>query len=157
MGLGMKHVGAQIAELLALEAHDLHHLMRMKEEELLAIDGIGEKIAKSISAFFQDQGHLEEIRLLLERGVKPQGVAKTQSDHRFHGKTFVLTGSLHRYSRDEASSLIKERGGKVTGAVSRETDFVVVGEDPGSKYEKAKALNVPILSEEDFISLLKRG
>lgn len=150
MGLGIKSVGTETAELLAEEAGDLDTLMEMGEEALLAIDGIGEKTAKTIADFFKDRENREEIRLLLAHGVEPQKMKKKMTDHLFSGKTFVLTGTLQNYSRDEASALIKERGGKVSGSVSKKTDYLLAGEDAGSKYDKAKELGVKILSEEEF-------
>lgn len=150
MGLGIKYVGTETAELLAEEAGDLETLMEMSEESLIAMDGIGEKTARAIATFFKQKENREEIRLLLSYGVQPQKMKKKRTDHEFSGKTFVLTGTLKNFSRDEASALIKERGGKITGSVSKKTDYVLVGEDPGSKYDKAKELKVKILSEEEF-------
>ncbi|MBX7067590.1 MAG: NAD-dependent DNA ligase LigA [Parachlamydiales bacterium] len=154
MGLGIKYVGTETAELLAEEAGSLEKLMELSEEDLLAIDGIGEKTARTIAAFFKDKDNREEIELLLRHGVVPQRMKQKMSGHVFSGKTFVLTGTLMNFSRDEAAALVKERGGKVSGSVSKKTDFVLVGEDPGSKYDKAKELGVPILSEEQFQKML---
>jgi DNA ligase (NAD+) len=154
MGLGIKHVGSETAELLAEEAGDLETLMEMDEAKLLAIDGIGEKMAGEIVRFFKDRNNREEIRLLLSHGVEPQKMKKKMVGHPFSGKVFVLTGSLQSLSRDEASALIKERGGKTSGSVSKHTDYVLVGEEPGSKYEKAKELGIAILSEEQFRKML---
>lgn len=157
LGLGIKYVGTETAELLAEKAKDVEHLLSFTEEELDAIDGIGEKTAQAIVEFLQDADHQEEIQLLLAHGVKPQKVQKKKIEgHPFTGKTFVLTGSLEHLSRDEATALIKERGGSVSGSVSKKTDYVLVGADPGSKYEKAKELGVSILSEEQFERLLDR-
>ncbi len=154
MGLGIKYVGTETAELLAEETGDLETLLEMNEEELLQIEGIGEKTAKAIASFFKDKENRQEIKLLLAHGVEPQKMKKKQMNHAFSGKTFVLTGSLKNYSRDEAASLVKERGGKVSGSVSKKTDFVLVGEDPGSKYDKAKELGIKIISEEEFQKML---
>jgi DNA ligase (NAD+) len=154
MGLGIKSVGIETAELLAEEAGDLETLMEMSEESLASIEGIGEKTAKGIAEFFKDRENREEIRLLLSYGVHPQKMKLKMSGHEFSGKTFVLTGALTGYSRDEAAALIKERGGKVAGTVSKKTDYVLVGEDPGSKYDKARTLGVRILSEEQFQKML---
>lgn len=154
MGLGIKYVGTETAELLAEEVGDLETLMKMSEQELIALEGIGDKTAQAIAAFFKDPDHREEIQLLLAHGVRPQKMKQKISGHPFSGKTFVLTGSLQHYSRDEAAALIKERAGKVSGSVSKETDYVLVGDEPGSKYDKAKALGIPILSEEQFQKLL---
>ncbi len=155
MGLGIKYVGTETAELLAEEAGDLETLMKMSEEELKAINGIGDKTARSIALFFKDPNNREEIQLLLKAGVKPREMKKKISGHPFFGKSFVLTGSLQNYSRDEAAALIKERGGKVSGSVSKNTDYLLVGEEPGSKYAKAKELGVQILSEKQFQDLLE--
>jgi DNA ligase (NAD+) len=154
MGLGIKYVGRETAELLAEEAHDLTALMKMSEEELLAIHGIGEKSARAIHAFFQNKDNREEIERLIAHGVRPEKMAKKIAGHPFAGKTFVLTGTLSRYSRDEAGALIKERGGKVAGSVSKNTDFLLLGDDPGSKYDKAKELGIQTLSEAQFEKML---
>lgn len=154
MGLGVKYVGTETAELLAEEAGDLETLMHMTEEEFQKIEGIGEKTAAAIYEFFQDKGNREEIKLLLSHGVQPQRRKAKIEGHLFSGKVFVLTGALEHLTRDEASRLIKERGGKVSSSVSKNTDFVLVGEDPGSKYDKAKKLGIPLLSEEQFRKML---
>ena len=154
MALGIKYVGAETAELLAVETGDLESLMKMKEEDLLAIDGIGTKTAPAIVEYFRDSDNREEIKLLLAHGVHPQKLKKKMSGHPFEGKIFVLTGTLERHTRDEASSLIKERGGKISSSVSKETDYLLLGADPGSKYDKAKKLGTQILSEAQFENLL---
>lgn len=156
MALGIPHVGAGISELLATKAGDIETLSHMNEEELLQIEGIGPKVATAVVDYFKDPHHQEEIALLLSKGITPQKVdSKPQfTAHSFNGKTFVLTGTLPTYSRSAAAALIKERGGKVTESVSKNTDFVLAGEDPGSKLEKAHKLGVRVLSESDFIQLL---
>lgn len=155
MALGIKHVGAETAELLAEREGSLETIGQMTEEELMNIEGIGPKVAESIVSFFASPENQEEIALLLALGVKPhaQKVKKIEG-HPFQGKTFVLTGALQNYTRDTAASLIKERGGKVAGSVSKSTDYVLAGEEAGSKLEKAEKLGIRILSEETFISLL---
>ena len=154
MGLGIPSVGIETAEALAEEAGDLETLLQMQEDELNAIEGIGDKTAQVIYTFLQDKGQREEIRLLLHAGVEPQKMKKKMSGHAFSGKTFVLTGALAQLSRDEAAALIKERGGKVSGSVSKKTDYVLVGDEPGSKYDKAKELGITILSEAQFQKML---
>lgn len=156
MALGIKHVGAGIADILASHAGTIEALSKMNEEELLSIEGIGPMIASGIIEYFADERNLAEVSKLLKVGVVPQPVEKKAktTDHLFSGKTFVLTGTLQQYSRAEAVSLIKERGGKVTEAVSKKTDFVVVGESPGSKKDKAQELGVKILSETEFAAEL---
>lgn len=150
MGLGIPYVGVETAEALAEEARDLDTLLHMKEEEFNAIEGIGDKTAHAIYTFFQEKEIREEIKRLLSHGVYPQKMKAKITGHAFSGKTFVLTGALQHFTRDEAISLIKERGGKVTGSVSKNTDYVLVGDDPGSKYTKAKELGIEILSEAQF-------
>lgn len=155
MGLAPKYVGTETAELLADASGDLQTLMNMSEQELLAIDGVGEKTAPAIVEFFQDKQVRGEIQRLLDLGVDPSSQKKKRiAGHPFAGKTFVLTGALQQFSRDEAAALIKERGGKVSGSVSKNTDYCLVGDEPGSKYEKAKELKVPVLSEREFDALL---
>jgi len=154
MGLGIPYVGTETADALAEEAGDLETLLHMKEEELNAIEGIGDKTAHAIYTFFQDKEQREEIQLLLKHGVHPQKLKKKMKGHTFSGKIFVLTGTLPHYSRDEASALIKERGGKVSGSVSKKTDYVLAGDEPGSKYDTAKKLGVEILSEGQFQKML---
>lgn len=151
--LGIPYVGGGIADLLATHAADLQTLAEMEKEELIEIDGVGEKVAESVYAYFHSPENLKEIDRLLTLGVKPEKV-KTQKGHPFFGKTFVLTGSLEKYSRAEAAALIKERGGKVSGSVSKKTDYLLAGSDPGSKFTKAEEIGVKILSEEDFDRLL---
>ncbi|HSX37927.1 MAG TPA: NAD-dependent DNA ligase LigA [Chlamydiales bacterium] len=150
MGLGIKYVGTETADLLAEEAGDLDTILHMKTEDFVAIEGIGEKTAIAIANFFHDPENIKEIQLLLKHGVKPKTPKKKISGHAFSGKTFVLTGALTHYTRSEASLLIKERGGKVSSSVSKNTDYVLAGEEPGSKYDKAKKLGILILSEEAF-------
>ena len=153
LSLGIKYVGEGIADLLATHAGDIDSLSAMTLDELVGIEGIGEKVAESVVSYFENPENLKEIHRLFHLGVKPERV-KTQKGHPFFGKTFVLTGSLESYSRLEAAAKIKERGGKVSGSVSKKTDYVLVGDEPGSKYDKAKELEIPILSEIEFAKLL---
>ena len=151
LALGIKYVGEGTAEVLAEEAGDLQTLASMSEEDLKEIEGIGNKIAHSVYTYFREPAHIKEVEQLLDAGVNPRTAKKTRrKDHFFSGKIFVLTGALQKFTRSEASKLIKERGGKVTGSVSNKTDYLLVGEDPGSKLDKARELNVKILSEEAF-------
>ncbi len=154
MGLGCPYVGTETAQELANATRDIHVLMNMREEEFRAIQGIGDKTAAAIYTFFQQKEHREEIEELLICGVRLQKMGEKKINPAFSGKTFVLTGTLTGYSRDEIASLIKERGGKVSGSVSKNTDYVIVGFDPGSKYKKALELGIVILTEEQFELLL---
>ena len=154
MALGIKYVGSETADLLAKRAKDIKTLEKLSKEELLSIEGVGEKVAESIIEYFEDENNLEEIDLLLLHKVSPQKPKEAIKSHAFNNKSFVLTGSLENYTRTEAASLIKERGGKTSSSVSKNTDYVLAGTDPGSKYNKAQKLNVKILSEKEFSNLL---
>jgi DNA ligase (NAD+) len=153
VSLGIKYVGEGVAELLAKQAGDIETLSQMSFEELEAIEGIGEKGAESITTYFSNPENLKEIHRLFQLGVKTEPI-KIQKGHPFFGKTFVLTGTLLTLGRSDAAAKIKERGGKVGSSVTKKTDFVVVGDEPGSKYDKAKQLGIQILSEEEFLKKL---
>ena len=158
LALGIRYVGEETAEILAREAGNIHQLAKMSEQELLQIEGVGEKMAEAIVAYFAESSNLQEIEALLHHGVKSHPTKKiTRTEHPFFGKRFVLTGSLEKYSRDEAEKLIKERGGKISSSVSKKTDYVLVGEEPGSKLEKAKELHIKMLTEDQFISYLEES
>lgn len=151
LALGIRYVGKETADLLAQEVGSIQALEEMSEDAFLQIEGIGEKMAEALVAYFKAPENLQEIAALLENGVLPSAQKRERrTDHPFFGKIFVLTGTLHDYSRTQAAELIKERGGKVTSSVSRSTDFVLAGEEAGSKLEKATMLGIPILSEADF-------
>ncbi len=152
--IGIPYVGEGTAQLLADAVGSIDKLSEMSEEELCNIDGVGDKVAASIVTFLEDPAHQKEIQDLLDLGVKPTAQMKKIAGHPFAGKAFVLTGSLEGFTRSEAGNLIKERGGKVSGSVSKKTDYVLVGEDPGSKYDKAKTLGIAILDEEAFQKML---
>lgn len=155
LALGIPFVGTNTAELIAEYAKDVKNLPKLTEEELLTIDGVGEKVAHSFIEYFKSQSNLNEVHELLKLGITPLADKLVKIEgHKFTGKTFVLTGSLEKYSRTEAADLIKERGGKVSNSVTKKTDYVVAGSDPGSKYEKAAALKVKMLGEDEFISML---
>lgn len=156
MALGIPHVGAGISELLALQAGDIETLSQFTEEQLLEIEGIGPKVAAAVVEYFGDKHHQEEIALLLSSGIVLQKADKQPrfAEHPFSGKSFVLTGTLQNYTRSGAAALIKERGGKVAESVSKNTDYVVAGADPGSKLDKARKLGVKVLNEAEFAQLL---
>lgn len=155
LALGIKYVGEETAEILADTAGDIQSLSKMSEEELKEIEGVGEKTAQAIIQYFSHEENLKEIHDLLNNGIVPKAEKRVvRKDHAFSDKVFVLTGTLEKYSRDQAADLIKDRGGKVTNSVSGKTDYLVVGEDPGSKFDKAKKLGVKILTESQFTDLL---
>lgn len=155
LALNIRYIGEETAEILAREAGSIDRLAEMTEEDLLNIQGVGEKMAEAIVHFFKEARHKKEIHSLLKAGVYPQTPQKVRrTDHAFSGKTFVLTGALQDFSRDEASELIKDRGGKVSSSVSKKTDYVVVGEEAGSKLDKAQELGIKTLTEKEFTKLL---
>ena len=155
LALGVPFVGTSTAELIAEYAKDVKNLQNLTEDELILIDGVGDKVAHSFVEYFSDENHLHEIEQLLDLGVQPESSKLVKIEgHSFSGKSFVLTGSLEKYSRTDAGALIKERGGKVSSSVTKKTDFVIAGSEPGSKYDKAVTLKVTILTEDEFLKML---
>ena len=154
--LGMLHVGEETANLLAEKFGSIKKIQEASKEELEKIDGIGEVVAKSIAGWFSDKHNKDLLQRLLQF-VKIENSKKTISNEKLFlkDKTFVLTGSLDAFSRDEAKEYIRKFGGKILSSVSSNTDFVVAGKDPGSKYEKAKELGVKILDEKAFLKMIK--
>jgi DNA ligase (NAD+) len=155
--LGIPFVGEGAARILAEYFHSIDRLMESSVEDLAEVEGVGEKTAASIKDFFANDRNQKVIQKLRQAGVRFEEADKSQKqvDDRFEGKTFVLTGSLENYTRDEASEAIRLRGGKVSGSVSKNTDYVVAGADPGSKLDKARELNVTVLNEDEFRKMLK--
>jgi DNA ligase (NAD+) len=154
--LGIRHVGEGVAELLAAHfAGDLDALAEASQEELQATPGIGPTIAESVARFFADPRNRAEVARFRELGVAwPRGERRARGEGPLAGKTFVLTGGLASMTRDEAKDRIEAAGGKVTGSVSKKTDYVVAGEDPGSKLRKAEELGVEVLDEAGLLALL---
>ena len=151
---GIRHVGRKQAKILARKYQNLDNLMNASIEDLTQKDGIGEVIAQSIYNFFNDTQSLDLIERLKKAGVNTISLEETSEDNRFEGKRFVLTGSLQRYSREQAQDIIEKFGGKTSSSVSKKTDYLVAGEDAGSKLTKAQELGVTILSEADFLKML---
>lgn len=155
MALGIKHVGSGVSELIADRFGTLEGVLCASKEDLLRIEGIGEIVAESIIDYAKNAKNQEEIAALCLFGVSPlRQEAKTFNGHHFEGKSFVLTGTLSKYTRQSASSLIKERGGKVLNGVSSKTDYVLAGEEAGSKLTKAQELGVRVMTEAEFEALL---
>jgi DNA ligase (NAD+) len=154
-GLGIRHVGERLAELLAQLFRTLDALMNASEEELLQVEEVGPTVAQSIISFFQDERNREMIRKLREAGVQIIEEVSPQKAGALAGKTFVFTGTLKTLTRGQAEALVKAAGGRVSSSVSRKTDYVVAGEEPGSKLQKARELGVTVLSEEEFLKLVK--
>ncbi|MBI2097164.1 MAG: NAD-dependent DNA ligase LigA [Candidatus Sungbacteria bacterium] len=152
--LGIQHVGEETAIDLAKHFGDLPALARASMDELTAVRDVGAVVASSIQDWFQDSRHRALLAKLKEVGVRPQAEVRGAAPQALGGKTFVLTGSLRTMTRDEAKRKIRDRGGAVSGSVSSRTDYVVVGEDPGSKLTEAERLRVKTVSERDFLKLL---
>jgi DNA ligase (NAD+) len=152
-GIGIRHVGEATAKVLAQKFKSVLRLVNCTEAQLIEVDGIGEEMAKSILEFFESKEQLEELETLLAKisPVEPKASGKAQI---FEGKTFVLTGTLPTLQRSEAERLIEDHGGKVSGSVSKKTNYVLAGDEAGSKLEKARSLGVPVLSEAEFKQLL---
>lgn len=153
-GLGIRHVGEKTAETIASKVGTLEKLRSLSEEEFITFPDVGSETSKALAEYFSDPQERAELDDLISVGVKPLEFKSAQGDGVFSGKSLVLTGTLSSMSRDEASAKIKSLGGNVVGSVSKKTDFVVVGEDAGSKLKKAKDLGVRILSEEEFLDLI---
>ena len=149
--LGIPHVGEKTAKILAARFESMENLAQAKEEELTAIPDIGGIIAKSIIHFFENNHNKAIVEELKELGINMTYLGpKIEKNENFEGKSFVLTGSLQLFTREEAKARIESLGGKTTDSVSKKTSVVIVGENPGSKYEKAQALNIPIWTEQEF-------
>lgn len=149
-GLGIKHVGSKVARLLVNHYETVDHLVAATYEELITINEIGEMIAQSVTSYFQKDENLKLIEELKSFGLNLSYEKKTITKHEFNDKTFVLTGKLETYTRDEAQALIEKLGGRVSTSVSKKTDYVLAGLDAGSKLVKANQLGIKVLNEEDF-------
>lgn len=151
--LGIRHVGEHVAKVLAGAFGSMEALQNAREDDLLAVKEVGPQIAQSIRTFFAQRANVRVIERLFKGGVKYSPVKKAEKGT-LAGKTFVFTGSLEKLGRAEAEKLVEDAGARASGSVSKKTDYVVAGADPGSKYEKAKELGVKILSEEEFGKLM---
>jgi DNA ligase (NAD+) len=155
--LGMRFVGERTGQLLADHFGDLDAIARATEEQLTEVGEVGPKVAASIVEFFSEKANRDLIVRLKKAGLKFTEERKKPVANRLHGRTFVFTGALEKRSREESGELVTRYGGKVIGSVSKNTDYVVVGADPGSKYDKAKSLGVTILDEAAFEKLIEQG
>jgi DNA ligase (NAD+) len=158
-GLAIRHVGEHVAELLAQHFGDVGKLQEASLEELSRIEGIGPVLAESVYKFFHSPDGRQVIKELEARGVKLREAERTrrQGGADLAGKAFVVTGTLERYSREEIEELIRDLGGKTTGAVSKKTSYVVAGEKAGSKLDKARELGVPVLTEAEFNAMIGKS
>jgi len=152
--LGIQFVGERTGQLLAEHFSSLEELAAAKEEQLEEVPEVGPKVAASIVEFFSEAANRQLIKKLNKVGVHPTAEKRVVKSQKLAGKSFVFTGGLANRSREEAGEIVQQHGGKVSGSVSKKTDYVVVGTDPGSKYDKAKELDVTILTEPEFEKLL---
>lgn len=149
-GLGIRHVGEKAAKVLSQQFGSMDQLMHASKEDFMAIKDIGEATADALLVFFKDEHNQKMIERLKLHGVRMDADVVEIQESLFTGKTVVLTGSLQLYTRSEATSLLESLGAKVSGSVSKKTDLVIYGESAGSKLEKARSLNVAVMSEEEF-------
>jgi DNA ligase (NAD+) len=152
-GLGIRFVGERTAQFLAEHFASMDALMKASEEELQEVNEVGPRIAQSIAEFFQEPKNRALVKQLEDLGLRMTGARKARGT-KLAGKTFVLTGTLSRFTRDQAKKMIEDAGGRVSGSVSKKTDFVVAGDDAGSKLEKAKELGVKVIGEKEMQELL---
>ena len=153
--LGIRHVGTKASKILAKRYKTMDRLMNVTSEELAFVEDIGPIVAESIREFFLQDQTIDLIKRLKQAGVNMKYLEEEGEDNRFEGKTFVLTGTLEKYTRGEASNIIEKFGGKTSSSVSKKTDYVLAGEEAGSKLTKAQNLGITILSEEEFEELIK--
>ncbi|QXE91167.1 NAD-dependent DNA ligase LigA [Geomonas subterranea] len=152
--LGIRHVGEHTAKLLAGAFGSIENLAKASEEELTSIREVGPQVATSIADFFKSEDNLQVLERLKAAGVSPK-VEEKRVGGRFTGKTFVFTGALEKFTRDEAKKMVEQEGAHAAGSVSKKTDYVVAGADAGSKLEKARQLGVRVLTEEEFLELMR--
>ncbi|HCO96350.1 MAG TPA: DNA ligase [Phycisphaerales bacterium] len=152
--LGIRHIGGRSAQILAEHFSSLNALMKAAENDLAEIDQIGPTMAKSIYEYFRDPENHSVIDQLLDAGVKPEQPETRRSD-KLAGKIFVVTGTLENLSRQQAQQAIRQAGGKSSGSVSKKTDFVLAGENPGSKLEKARKLGIEVIDEKRFLKMME--
>ncbi len=157
--LGIRHVGERAAKLLADRFRDMESIMNAGFEDLVGVQEIGPRIAESVIEYFSGPANRDLVRRLAQKGLKMrvEEDGAREGPRPLEGKTVVLTGALKKYTRQEAQELVERLGGRVSSGVSRKTDLVVAGEDPGSKYEKALKLGVRVIGEEEFLGLAGEG
>jgi DNA ligase (NAD+) len=154
--LGILHIGEEMAQILARQFGSVDKLASASKEELLSIPTVGPKLADSIFSFFKQEKNLDIIARLKKAGVRLQEETVKPEDLAFTGQEFVITGRLEAFSRQEAETQVRDRGGSTAGNVTRKTTYLVVGIDPGSKLARAQTLGIRQLSEEEFLRLLKQ-
>lgn len=155
-GLGIRHVGEKVSKVIMEYAKNVFELFEITKSDLIEIDEIGEVIAQSVVSYFQNEENRKQLEALKDLGVNMTYETKKLDELDLQDQTFVLTGKLEQFTRNEAKEMIEVRGGKVTGSVSNKTDYVVAGRDAGSKLDKANDLGVKVLSESEFLDLIDR-
>ncbi|MFZ1320422.1 MAG: NAD-dependent DNA ligase LigA [Ignavibacteria bacterium] len=158
-GLGIRHIGERTSKILAKNFHNIDTLIKATEDEITQVHEVGPKIAESVIKFFKDKKNLKNIENLRKSGLKFETDIKPGSEvtnENINNKTFVLTGTLEKYKRDEAQKIIEDLGGRVSSSVSKKTDYVLAGSEAGSKLEKARSLGVRVLEENEFENLIKQ-
>lgn len=158
-GLSIRHVGPVAAQALAREFRSIERIEAATEEELAQTEGVGPTIAASLKSWFAEEWHREIVRKWREAGVRmeEESTGEDEGPRPLEGLTVVVTGTLEHHTRDNAKEALQNQGAKVTGSVSKKTSFVVVGDNPGSKYDKAMQAKVPVLDEAGFAVLLDQG
>ena len=158
MHFGIRHIGIKTAKTLASKYETMDNLMNASVGEMAEIEDVGQIMADSVYTFFQQEQTIDLINRLKQAGVNMRcvgaGLVPAQ-DTRFKSKTFVLTGTLEKYTREEASDIIEKFGGKTSSSVSKKTDYVLAGEEAGSKLTKAQELGIIILTEEEFDTMIQ--
>jgi DNA ligase (NAD+) len=158
VGLSIRHVGPTAAQALAREFRDIDRIAAASADELAAVAGVGPVIGQAVKDWFEVDWHRDIIRRWRDAGVALAEDAEDEGPRILEGLTVVVTGSLEEFSRDEATEALQTRGARAAGSVSKKTDFVVVGDNPGAaKFDKARALDVPVLDEAGFQILLEQG
>jgi len=153
LGLGIRFVGERTAELLAEHFGSMDGFMNASFDELQQVNEVGPRVAEAITEYFSEPRNRELVERLRKAGLKFEG-QKKQRGTKLAGKTFVLTGTLPNFSRDQAKKMIEDAGGKVSGSVSKKTDYVLAGSDAGSKLDKAQELKIPVIDEDGLTKLL---
>ena len=153
--LSIRHVGERLAQILAENFSSIEELMQANEDKLINIHTVGTEIARSIVHFFELNQNRKLISRMLDSGIEIKYAENTKLSEKFNGQSFVFTGALQNMTRDKAQSLVKDHGGRATSSVTKKTSYLVVGADPGSKYDKAQSLGVEVLTEDEFMKLVE--
>lgn len=154
--LGIRHVGQRLAQILARRCRSLEKLKNAERDELETIPEIGPEIAVSVSRFFRQKGNRQVLKRLQKAGLRVSQMPSEKNGRPLSGKTFVFTGSLENFTRAEAKNLVERLGGRATSSVSGNTDYLVTGENPGSKLDEARKENVKIIKEKAFAEMVGR-